>query len=183
MNSKLTVREQQLEQMRMHDLRLTLAQLLNRETATAKVILDCLYDIGSIHLINQKVSHAHLNRLMKQIARFSKPVFRPLALRWVQKNGVQMLSDILYNQATFQTQPQPLRPIVVIDDQRSLPPSTEEVRRLRSQVNRLAGIAIATTAAFTGTIVLTSYRLQTNPVQFLFSDPAQTQATTPFQPK
>lgn len=192
-----SLREQQLEQVRMHDLRLILDQLIHRESTTAKAIIDCLYDIGSVHLINQKVSHRCLNRLTKRMAKVSKPVFRLMALRWFKKNGAEALAEILRKEVSFQkqqeqpeqppqkpmVQEQPLKPVVIVEDHR-LPPAQEEVRRLRTQVNRLAGVAIATTAALTGTIALASYRLDTNPVQlFLTSPPSQNQDTTSLKPR
>jgi hypothetical protein len=90
--------EERQEEERMRDVLLLLSNLFQREEVTIKLILDCLYDVGSVNLINQKFRFRLLNRLMKSIARMSKPVFRIFAVRWFHKNCPQLITDWLHSQ-------------------------------------------------------------------------------------
>ena len=47
--------EQQRERERMQDVLLLVQQLVASQETTFKLIIDCLYDVGSINFINQKV--------------------------------------------------------------------------------------------------------------------------------
>lgn len=95
------IREERMEQERMQDVLLLLGHLAEREEATVKIILDCLYDVGSANLINQKFRYRPLNRLMKSIAGMSKPVFRVFALRWFKRNCPKLITDWLHSKVTF----------------------------------------------------------------------------------
>jgi hypothetical protein len=90
-----------IEQERMRDVSLLLQHLVQKEEVTVKLILDCLYDIGSVNLIDQKFKTQSLNRLMKAIANMTKPIFRIFAFRWFKKNCPQMIADWLYQQVKF----------------------------------------------------------------------------------
>ncbi|MEL7352753.1 MAG: hypothetical protein AAF050_22040 [Cyanobacteria bacterium J06649_5] len=94
-------RDQQIEDERMRDVEMLLESLFLREEATLRLVLDCLYDIGAINLVNQKVRSRPLNRLMKAIARWSKPVFRPFMVRWSKKNCPGMIASWLHSQVRF----------------------------------------------------------------------------------
>ena len=93
-----------IEQERMRDVSLLLQHLVQKEEVTFKLILDCLYDIGSVNLIDQKFKTQSLNRLMKAIAVMTKPIFRIFAFRWVKKNCPQMIADWLHQQVKFENQ-------------------------------------------------------------------------------
>jgi hypothetical protein len=148
-----TLTEKYIEAERMHDVLLLLQNLVNSEEATVKLILDCLYDVGSVNLINQKLRLRPLNRVMKAIARMSKPVFRAIALNWFKKNCPQLITNWLHTQVTFKnTQDQPKEVAVKVEQ---LQPSynslqtetlTQEIKNLRSQVRWLAGISIVVIA-------------------------------------
>ncbi|WP_392532181.1 hypothetical protein [Nostoc sp. C117] len=140
--------EKYIEAERMHDVLLLLQNLINSEEATVKLILDCLYDVGSVNLINQKLRVQPLNRLMKLIARMSKPVFRILAFNWFKKNCPQLIADWLHSQVTFGT-PQARPQELAIEVAQVKPYSTsqteilsQEIKNLRYQVRWLAGISI-----------------------------------------
>ena len=140
--------EKVIEAERMHDVLLLLQNLINSEEATVKLILNCLYDVGSVNLINQKIRLKPLNRGMKLIARMSKPVFRTLAFNWFKKNCPQLITNWLLTQVSFKiTQ----IPIEVAELQPYPIPQREnlsqEVKNLRSQVRLLAGISIIAIAA------------------------------------
>ena len=46
--------EERMKQQRMRDVMLLLESLFEREETTVKMIIDCLYDVGSVNLINKK---------------------------------------------------------------------------------------------------------------------------------
>ncbi|MFW6296773.1 MAG: hypothetical protein ACOC04_06245 [Halothece sp.] len=96
-----TSEELRIEEERLRDIHLLVEHLLKKEEVTLKLLLDCVYDIGSVNLINTKVRSRSLNPVMKYIARLSKPAFRIVALRWVQKNCPQLLANWLYRKVSF----------------------------------------------------------------------------------
>ncbi|MBD2410459.1 hypothetical protein FACHB389_26610 [Nostoc calcicola FACHB-389] len=140
--------EKYIEAERMHDVLLLLQNLINSEEATVKLILDCLYDVGSVNLINQKLPVQPVNRLIKLIARMSKPVFRTLAFNWFKKNCPQLIADWLHSQITFGTTPAKPQEIAIevapIQPNSALQTETlnQEIKNLRHQVRLLAGISI-----------------------------------------
>ena len=94
-------REKQQEDERMRDVEMLLESLFLREEVTLRLVLDWLYDVGSVNLVNRKVRSRPLNYLMKAIARFSKPVFRPFMIRWTRKNCPRLIADWLHSQVRF----------------------------------------------------------------------------------
>ncbi|GAB4461879.1 MAG: hypothetical protein OHK0037_11760 [Elainellaceae cyanobacterium] len=94
--------EIQREKQRMYDVLFLLDQLFHREEATVKMVLGCLYDVGAVNLINQKLTYRPLNRLGKGTARLSKPVFTAIAIRWFHKNVPQLLVDWLHSKVGFE---------------------------------------------------------------------------------
>ncbi|MFN6485685.1 hypothetical protein [Nostoc sp. DedQUE02] len=155
------VAEKYMEAERMHDVLLLLQNLINSEEATVKLILDCLYDVGSVNLINQKLRLKPLNRVMKLIARMSKPVFRVIALNWFKKNCPQLITNWLHTQVAFekpQNTPQQVPIEVVQLEPYSIPQKeilSQEIKNLRYQVRWLAGISITAIAI----LVVTAIRL------------------------
>jgi hypothetical protein len=97
----LLIKEKRMEADRMQDVQLLLENLFNREEATLKIIVDCLYDVGSTNLINRRFRRRPLNRLMKWIARFTKPGFHYFLVRWSKKNAPKLIADWLHSQVTF----------------------------------------------------------------------------------
>jgi GGDEF domain-containing protein len=93
--------EERIKEERMHDVLLLLDNLVQREEATVKIILDCLYDVGSINIINQKVGFRPMNRFLKAIARLTKPAFRAVAWRWFKGNCPQLITEWLRTKVTF----------------------------------------------------------------------------------
>ncbi|MFN6531220.1 hypothetical protein [Nostoc sp. ChiSLP03a] len=140
--------EKYAEAERMRDVLLLLQNLINSEEATVKLILDCLYDVGSVNLINQKLRLKPLNRVMKLIARMSKPVFRIIALNWFKKNCPQLITNWLHTQVSFenpQKTPEQVAIEVVQLEPYSIPQReslSQEIKNLRYQVRWLAGISI-----------------------------------------
>ncbi|NES87672.1 MAG: hypothetical protein F6K10_43670 [Moorea sp. SIO2B7] len=93
--------EERMEEQRIHDVLLLLEDLARREETTVKLILDCLYDVGSKNLINKKFRVRPLNKMMKSIATTSKPVFRFLAFRWFKKNCPEIIANWLHSKVSF----------------------------------------------------------------------------------
>ena len=93
--------EKRVEEERMHDVLLLVQHLVEQEETTITMILDCLYDVGAVNLINNKFRFKPLNKVMKYIARLSKPAFRVVALRWFKKNCPQLITNWLRSQVTF----------------------------------------------------------------------------------
>ncbi|MEH1781187.1 MAG: hypothetical protein V7K67_24500 [Nostoc sp.] len=153
--------EKYMEAERMHDVLLLLQNLINSEEATVKLILDCLYDVGSVNLINQKLRLKPLNRVMKLIARMSKPVFRTIALNWFKKNCPQLITNWLHTQVAFekpQNMPEQVAIEVVQLEPYSIPQTeslSQEIQNLRYQIRWLAGISITAIAI----LVVTAIRL------------------------
>lgn len=92
--SKLSESEQ-LEAEHKKNILLLIENLIEREEATLKMIIDCLYDVGSVKLINKKFSICPFNQIMKLIAKFSRPGFRCVAFYWVHKNIPKLITDWL----------------------------------------------------------------------------------------
>lgn len=103
---KLTIKkspaERRNETERMYDVLMLLDQMFRREETVLKLILGCLYDVGSVNLVNQKINHQTANRLVKWIASLSKPIFGMIALRWFYKNCPQLLVDWLNSKLAFE---------------------------------------------------------------------------------
>ena len=98
------MRDRQIEDDRMRDVELLLESLFLREEVTLRLVVDCLYDVGSMNLVNQKVRSRPLNRLMKAIARLSTPAFRPFMMRWSRKNCPHLIAEFLHSQVRFRPQ-------------------------------------------------------------------------------
>ena len=94
--------ERRNETERMYDVLMLLDQMFRREEVTLKLILGCLYDVGSVNLVNQKINHQAANRLVKWIASLSRPIFGMIALRWFYKNCPQLLVDWLHSKLMFE---------------------------------------------------------------------------------
>jgi hypothetical protein len=97
----IVTREQQQAEERMRDVEVLLDSLFLREEVTLRLIADCLYDVGSVNLVNQRFQAKQLNRFMKVIARRSKPVFRYFMMRWSRQNCPRLIAKWLKSQVSF----------------------------------------------------------------------------------
>lgn len=147
----------------MQNTHLLLENLADREKATVETILDSLYDVGTVRLINQKVNINLLRRPLKGIARFSKPVFRLVAWRWFKRNSPELItrwlfSQVMFNDRALPAQQTPVDPIDIIPLADALPPILEqqatEILALRGRVTLLTAIVIVLAVLF-GLTVLT----------------------------
>lgn len=90
-----TPEELQRERGRLRDVKVLLQNLTLQEEVTIKLIIDCLYDVGSVNILNTKVTWGPANRAVKLIARTSKPVFRIIAWRWFKSNCPDLITNWL----------------------------------------------------------------------------------------
>lgn len=143
--------EEQAEIQLMQDTHLLLENLAEREKVTVKAILDGLYEVGSVRIINQKVNIKALRGPLKGIAHLSKPVFRMFAWRWFKHNCPQLITNWLYEQVRFGDR-QPLLTsdntdaIDVAPIRPALPPivekQAEEILALRGRVSMLTATVV-----------------------------------------
>lgn len=90
------------EEQKMHDVLLLLEDLTYREEATIKLVIDSLYDVGYVNLINQKFRSRTLNKGLKLIARTSKPAVKVIAWQWYKRNCPKLIVDWLRTQVAFE---------------------------------------------------------------------------------
>jgi len=152
--------EKRLEAERMQDVLLLLTHLVEREEATVKVILDCLYDVGSVNLIRNKLRPRILQRFVKPVARVSKPPLRSLGIYWFKQNCPKLIADWLHSQITFEEEPAAPEPIPVVKVQ-ALPVVDDyqrQIQRLRSRVRWLTGILVGMVTVFGGAAFWLGYQ-------------------------
>ncbi|WP_026733595.1 hypothetical protein [Fischerella sp. PCC 9605] len=143
----------------MHEVLLIIENLAYREEATVKLIFDRLYDIGSLNLINQKFRSRAVKKVLKLIARMSKPAFRIFAWHWFKKNSPQLITNWLRQQVSFKNQVTPTSKIIIerqvpqLNSFSELEHQNKEIQFLRSQVKILATILIGVVAFFGGSLI------------------------------
>jgi hypothetical protein len=147
----------QMEAERMQDVVLLLERLAAHDETTVRLIMDCLYDVGSVHFVNQKMPNPLLNGLMRRTTKLSKPVFRLFAVKWFQKHCPQMIADWLYTVATMQAPTAKAEtPPETIEVMQQLEVSQQQVRALQTRVRCLTGFAVGLVMVLGGTIAATS---------------------------
>jgi hypothetical protein len=152
----------QAEMERVEEVMRRLETLFQREEATAKFILDCLYDVGSVRLIDQRVPIQALRWPLKSIARLSKPVFRVFALRWFKRNCPWLITRWLFNLLRFdgplliEIDENPAQVIDVAPQIEAIPPHIEAplLERQAAEINALRGKVGWLTAAVVLLLVL-----------------------------
>jgi hypothetical protein len=158
-------KEEQMALEKENDILLLLQHLAVREEITVKIILDCLYDIGAVNLINHKFPFRPLNRFMKAIAGMSKPAFRIVAYSWFKQNFPQLITNWLMGKVAFKTVEIPVPETVEVEADSVLDPqqSNLQIQQLRSQVRFLTGILIAVVTVFGSSFVWFVYNFQSEP--------------------
>jgi hypothetical protein len=119
--------EELKKQERMRDVNLLLQQMVEREEVALKLIIDCLIDVGSINYANQKLQNPTLNKMMKILVGYIKPVARIIALRWLKKNLPNLLTAWLESKVSFKPIP--------INDEEAVTGELETVRINKDQDN------------------------------------------------
>ncbi len=164
------------EEQKMHDVLLLLENLSCREEASIKLIIDCLYDIGYVNLINQKFRSRTLNGSLKLIARASKPAVKVIAWKWYKGNCPKLIADWLRTQVAFEPAT-PVKQAAEIEvglepEAKYIHPTSiqlqsqnSEVKYLRSQVRMLASIVAGLIVVFGGSAVWFGYSLERSNLQ------------------
>ena len=132
-NIAITISERQKEDERIRDVEMLLESLFLREEVTVRLIVDCLYEVGAINLVNQRVQSRPLNKFLKAIARRSKPVFRIFALRWTKKNCPRLITNWLHSQVIFE-QSDPIVPDAINPEVATSPDPTVRPRSNRTRL-------------------------------------------------
>ncbi|MEM6518354.1 MAG: hypothetical protein AAF892_14380 [Cyanobacteria bacterium P01_D01_bin.71] len=137
----------------MQDTHLLLRNLAEREKATVRAILDGLYEVGSVRLINKKISVKALRGPLKGIAHFSKPLFKAFAWRWFRRNCPELITRWLYQQVRFgdrslllEAVQEDIEPIDVLPTPDALTPSAESASK-DGQASEVAQAENMTTSA------------------------------------
>ena len=173
-----TLQEEQIEQERLREMLILLEQLFQREEATAKGIVGCLYDIGTVNWINRNVPFGLLNSTLKYVIRFPRPVAKILALKlYLQPKCPKLIVDWLYSLVEFKEQ----EPIA-IEAQEVEPELLPEIRKsrqqlklLRQRVRFLTGTLVVTITLFGGSFIWIAHSLKLTPSE-IFSLPQQSTA-------
>jgi hypothetical protein len=116
--------EERKKEERMRDVTLLLQQIVEREEVALKLIIDCLIDVGSINYANTKLPNPSLNKIMKVLVGYLKPIARMIALGWVKKNLPNLLTAWLEAKVSFK--PIPLDKDTAITGKLETVPNTEE---------------------------------------------------------
>ena len=101
---KISAEELKKEE-RMRDVTLLLQQIVEREETSLKLIIDCLIDVGAINYANAKLSNPPLNKIMKVLVGYIKPLARVIALGWLKKNLPDLLTAWLEGKVSFEPVP------------------------------------------------------------------------------
>jgi hypothetical protein len=156
------VLEQQAEADRMQEMKLLLVNLFDREQATIKAIMGCLYEVGSVNFINRQIKPQPIRSLVKPVTRLAKPAFIFMGYCWFQKKCPPLISNWLRRKIQFPAKaspqlPQP-QPIPVAE---YVVGYQLEIRRLRSRLRLTTGALIGVSA----TLVIILVRVNPKPVE------------------
>jgi hypothetical protein len=165
--------EKENEEQVINQVRLLLKTLISQEESTIKEIIDCLYDVGSVNLVNQRFKFGTLNKTLKFITKMSKPAFKMLAWDWFKKNCPDLITKWLQGKVTFMRVEETQIAVMIEDEDISLvsvPQLPEEnqidqIKRLHLQVKMLTGILIITVTLFSGTLIWLSNSLDQSHLQ------------------
>lgn len=170
MSKAKTPTEKIREEEKLKEILLHLEQLFQREEATAKAIVGCLYDIATINLINKYCPLWGINATLKYLTRFSRPLAKSLGVKWyLQPQCPKLITDWLYTLVEFPDTP-PIEPEIINTE--LLPTIKQnrlEIQSLRQKVKLLTGTLVATLILFSSGFAWVSYNLQMNPMELLTS--------------
>ena len=123
LNAKPISAEELKKQERMRDVTLLLQQIVEREEVALKLIIDSLIDVGSINYANKKLHNPPLNKMMKVLVGYIKPVARLAALFWLKRNLPNLLTAWLEAKVSFE--PIPINEKEALTGDLETVPSTE----------------------------------------------------------
>lgn len=110
LQAKPIAAEELKKQERMRDVTLLLQQIVEREEVALKLIIDSLIDVGSINYANKKLHNPPLNKIMKVLVGYVKPVARMVALYWLKRNLPDLLTAWLESKVSFE-------PVIINEDE------------------------------------------------------------------
>ncbi len=155
------------EDERVRDILLAVEQLFYREENAVAFVLGCLYDIGSINLIEKKIPIALFKPLLRSVARHSRPAFRFIAIRWFHQNCPKLITDWLHSLVVFEP---PEAEILAAIDVSAQHPEIElalavqqkqnEVVQLQQQLRQTTVLAVTIAALFGSATLWLGYELQ-----------------------
>ena len=165
--------EKENEEQVINQVRLLLKTLISQEEITIKEIIDCLYDVGSVNLVNQRFKFGTLNKTLKFITKMSKPAFKMLAWDWFKKNCPDLITKWLQGKVTFMRVEETQIAVMIEDEDISLVSvpqlpegnQIDQIKRLHLQVKMLTGILIITVTLFSGTLIWLSNSLDQSHLQ------------------
>jgi hypothetical protein len=171
-----TREEQQREEERLTEILILLEQLFQREEATAKRIIACLYDIATVNWINKNIQLSLLNSLLKYLVRFPKPLAKILGLRlYLQPKCPQLITDWLYSLVEFKEEEAISIEGKEIENE-LLPEvkrSHKEIKLLRNQVRWLTGSLVTIVILGGGSFIWVVNSLEISPSE-IFVRPQST---------
>ncbi len=85
----------------MQDVLILLQHLTENEETTIKLMIECLYDVGTVNFINKKVQNESLNQLTKNLAGMSKPMAKRYGYYWFKKNCPELIVNWLTRKVAF----------------------------------------------------------------------------------
>lgn len=165
--------EKAREEKLINELLLLVKTLIYEEESTIKLIIECLYDMGSTNLVNQKVQLTTFNRSLKFITKLSKPIFKIVAWHWFKNNCPTLITGWLHSKVEFpRVEPQKIEAVLEsenkdIDSSLKLLEGNQidEVKHLHFQVKLLTGILLAVLTVFSGSFIWVNYSLQQSHLQ------------------
>ena len=148
-----TTEEKNREEEKLHEILILLQQLFQREEATAKRIIECLYDIGTVNWINKNIRLFPFNSLLKYIIRFPKPIAKILGLKlYLQPICPQLITDWLYGLVEFKEKDAEVIETETLEAELlpEIKKSHQEIKLLRQKVKLLTGSLVVTILVFGG---------------------------------
>ncbi|NEO85364.1 MAG: urate hydroxylase PuuD [Spirulina sp. SIO3F2] len=158
------------EQRKVQEILLILEQLVQREDATVRFIMERLYDIGLINVMNKKVKTHPLGHIVKPLGRASRGSFRSIGTWWFQAHGPKLITDWLYTLVNLEPKKKKPAPTLELDDYPTLLPPAEleqETAHLRSQMRWLQVTLVGAIALFGSSFFWLDYNLKPAATEFL----------------
>jgi hypothetical protein len=171
-----TEEEKNREEENLREILILLEQLFQREEATAKKIIECLYDIATVNWINKNIRSSWFNSCLKYLVRFPKPLAKILGLRlYLQPKCPKLITDWLYSLVEFKEEE-----AISIEgrevENELLPEvkkSRQEIKLLRQQIRLLTGSLVTIIVLVGGSFIWIVNNLELTPTE-LFIRPQST---------
>ena len=167
--------EKEKEVQLINEVSILLKTLIYQEEITIKEIIDCLYDVASTNLINQKLNFGTFNKTLKFMTKMSKPAVKMLAWQWAKKNSPDLITNWLQSKVTFIRVEETRVELMAEDESLSLASipqlpqenQIDQVKRLHLQVKLLTGILVITVTLFSGSLIWLGNSLHQSHLQTL----------------